>query len=124
MTEQYVDTPVGCAAIAWYDAATPIRATVVLGHGSATGVDAPDLQAIAAALPRRGVTVALVTQPYRLALALDRHGPSASDERSLDKAWRALWPHVARPGVPVIAGGRSAGSQVACRTAKRSARPR
>jgi predicted alpha/beta-hydrolase family hydrolase len=116
--EQYVDTPVGRAAIAWYEAAAPARARVVLGHGSATGIDAPDLQAIASALPPRGITVALVTQPYRLALGLDRHGPRASDEHSLDTAWRAVWPHVATAGVPVIAGGRSAGSQVACRTAK------
>jgi len=29
-----------------------------------------------------------------------------------------VWPHVATPGYRVIAGGRSAGSQVACRTAK------
>jgi predicted alpha/beta-hydrolase family hydrolase len=29
-----------------------------------------------------------------------------------------VWPHVVLPGLPVIAGGRSAGSQVACRTAK------
>jgi uncharacterized protein len=118
MSEQYVDTPVGLAAIAWYEAAAPARASIVLGHGSATGIDAPDLQAIASALPPRGITVALVTQPFRLAVGLGRHGPRASDPHSLDTAWRAVWPHIAAAGVPVIAGGRSAGSQVACRTAK------
>jgi predicted alpha/beta-hydrolase family hydrolase len=118
MSEQYVDTPVGRAAITWYEAARPARASVVLGHGSATGIDAPDLQAIASALPPRGITVALVTQPYRLTLDFGRHGPRATDEHSLDIAWRALWPHVATDRMPVIAGGRSAGSQVACRTAR------
>jgi predicted alpha/beta-hydrolase family hydrolase len=83
-----------------------------------TGIGAPDLQAIAAVLPPLGITVALVTQPYRLASSLGRPGPRASDEHSLDTAWRALWPHVATAAVPVIAGGRSAGSQVACRTGK------
>jgi predicted alpha/beta-hydrolase family hydrolase len=90
----------------------------VLGHGSATGVDAPDLQAIAAALPPRGITVALITQPYRLARNLGLRGADASHESSLDTAWRAVWPQVNRPDVPMIAGGRSAGAQVACRTAK------
>jgi predicted alpha/beta-hydrolase family hydrolase len=115
MTDQYVDTPVGRAAITWHESAAPPRAVVALGHGSATGVEAPDLQAIAAALPPRGITVALVTQPYRLARGLDLR---ASDEASLDTAWRAVWPYLTTSGVPVIAGGRSAGSQVACRTAK------
>jgi predicted alpha/beta-hydrolase family hydrolase len=118
MTERFVDTPVGRAAIATYEATAPARAIVVLGHGSATGIDAPDLQAIAAALPPLGITVALVTQPYRLARSSGQRGADASDEHSLDVAWRALWPAVTTDRVPVIAGGRSAGSQVACRTAK------
>jgi predicted alpha/beta-hydrolase family hydrolase len=118
MREQYVDTPVGRAAIAWYDAAPRARAIVALGHGSVTGISAPDLQAIAALLPGLGITVALVTQPYRLASSRGGDGLRASDERSLDTAWRALWPHVIADGAPVVAGGRSAGSQVACRTAK------
>jgi uncharacterized protein len=86
---------------------------VVLGHGSATGVESADLQAIARVLPARDVAVALVTQPYRLS-----GGPHGRDEASLDTAWRHVWPHVATSAVPMIAGGRSAGSQVACRTAK------
>jgi len=118
MRQEYVDTPVGPAAIAWYEAATPARAIVALGHGSATGVDAPDLQAIAAALPQRGITVALITQPYRLARSSGHPIAHASDEPALDTAWRAVWPHLTATGTPMIAGGRSAGSQVACRTAK------
>ena len=118
MKERYVDTPVGAAAIAWYEAVTQARAIVVLGHGSATGVDAADLQAVAATLPTLGVSVALITQPYRLASRIGTAGPRASDEPSLDTAWRAVWTHVARSDIPMIAGGRSAGSQVACRTAK------
>jgi predicted alpha/beta-hydrolase family hydrolase len=118
MKEEYVDTPVGPAAIAWYESATPAQATVVLGHGSATGVDAPDLQAIATALPPRGITVALITQPYRLARSAGHPIAHASDEQSLDAAWRAVWPQLTASGTAMIAGGRSAGSQVACRTAK------
>jgi predicted alpha/beta-hydrolase family hydrolase len=118
MRQQYVDTPVGPAAIAWYESATPARAIVALGHGSATGVDAPDLRAIAATLPPLGITVALVTQPYRLARSGGHPIAHASDEPALDTAWRAVWPYLSGSGAPMIAGGRSAGSQVACRTAK------
>jgi uncharacterized protein len=118
MRQEYVDTPVGPAAIAWYESAAPARAVVALGHGSATGVDAPDLQAIAATMPPLGITVALITQPYRLARSGGHPIAHASDEPSLDVAWRAVWPHLAAGNTPMIAGGRSAGSQVACRTAK------
>jgi len=88
-----VPTPVGTAGLTWYPAHGSARAVALLGHGTATGVECPDLQALAAALPRQGVTVALVTQPYRLSRARTR-----SDEASLDAAWRALWPAGRCPG--------------------------
>jgi uncharacterized protein len=113
MDEQFVATPVGEARISWYRPTGPTRAIMVLGHGSATGIESADLQAIAGVLPARDVTVALVTQPYRLS-----GGRYGRDETSLDVAWRHVWPYVADGVAPVVAGGRSAGSQVACRTAK------
>jgi len=115
MSEEFISTPVGPARITWYRPDGPASAVAMLGHGSATGIESPDLQALAAALPARGITVALITQPYRLARGRSSGG---SDERSLDAAWRAVWPRVASLGLPVISGGRSAGSQVASRTAK------
>jgi predicted alpha/beta-hydrolase family hydrolase len=114
VTEEFVSTPVGLARITWYRPDEPASAVAMLGHGSATGIESPDLQALAAALPRRGIMVALITQPYRLARG---RSSGARTERSLDAAWRSVWPRVASLGLPVIAGGRSAGSQVACRTA-------
>ena len=112
MADESVPTPIGEAGISWFRPADAARAVMVLGHGTATGVEAGDLQAIAAALPPIGIAVALVTQPYRL------NGGRGSDEPSLDLAWKSVWPKVADARVPVIAGGRSAGSQVACRTAR------
>ncbi len=112
MPEQFVPTPVGRARLDWSPAHGEPRAAILLGHGTATGVEAADLQALARALPPIGITVALVTQPYRV-----EHDRRVADERSLDTAWSAIWPTAAALGVPVIAGGRSAGSQVACRTA-------
>jgi uncharacterized protein len=104
--EEFVPTPVGTARITWYPAHGTARAVALLG--------AADLQALAETLPRQGATVALVTQPYRL-----EANPGAADEASLDVAWSAVWPLAADTGLPVIAGGRSAGAQVACRTAGR-----
>ncbi|MFF7635894.1 hypothetical protein ACFZB9_22515 [Kitasatospora sp. NPDC008050] len=106
-----VPTPVGTAGITWHRAPGPVRAVALLGHGTATGVEAADLQALAATLPGHGISVALVTQPYRM-----NRTRTGSDEASLDAAWRAVWPYAADLGVPVFSGGRSAGSQVACRT--------
>jgi predicted alpha/beta-hydrolase family hydrolase len=113
MDERFVSTPVGSARLDWYPAQGGQRAGVVLGHGTATGVEAMDLQVLAEALPPLGFTVVLVTQPYRV-----ESNPKVADERSLDRAWSAIWPSVSGLGVPLVAGGRSAGSQVACRTAR------
>jgi len=113
MDERLVSTPVGTARLDWYAAQGTQRATVVLGHGTATGVEAADLQALARALPQLGIQVVLVTQPYRV-----EGNPEVADEQSLDGAWTAIWPSVSGGGVPVVAGGRSAGAQVACRTAR------
>jgi predicted alpha/beta-hydrolase family hydrolase len=110
--EELVPTPAGIARLDWFPASGQPRAVALLGHGTATGVEAADLQALAAVLPWHGITVALVTQPYRV-----EGNPRVSDEASLDSAWKAVWPGAAGLGLPVISGGRSAGSQVACRTA-------
>jgi hypothetical protein len=111
--ERRIATPVGRARLDRYAAEGTQRATVVLGHGTATGVEAADLQTLARALPPLGIEVVLVTQPYRVEGNYD-----VADEPSLDRAWTAIWPAVSGRGVPVVAGGRSAGSQVACRTAR------
>lgn len=109
---EVVETPAGDARITWHPA--PRAHTVLaLGHGAGGGIEARDLQALAAALPGRGVTVALVEQPWRVAGRKLAPAP-----RTLDAAWTALWPALAASGLPVVAGGRSAGARVACRTAR------
>jgi predicted alpha/beta-hydrolase family hydrolase len=114
MDEEFVPTPVGRARLDWFPSDGTARATAVLGHGNATGVEASDLQGLARELPPLGITVVLVTQPYRV-----EGDPRVADEPSLDRAWAAVWPRVRGHGPRLIAGGRSAGSQVACRTAGR-----
>jgi uncharacterized protein len=90
------------------------RATLVLGHGAGGGVAAPDLVAIAEALPAEGIEVALVEQPWRVA-GRRVAGPPAS----LDAAWVAVLADLRSRGIGrrrLVAGGRSTGARVACRT--------
>ncbi|MFJ6794476.1 alpha/beta family hydrolase [Streptomyces sp. NPDC091268] len=106
-----VDTPAGEARVTWHPARAA-RLVLALGHGAGGGIEARDLRALAAALPGRGITVALVEQPWRVA-----GKKVAAAPKVLDEGWRALWPALAAAGPPVVAGGRSAGARVACRTA-------
>ncbi len=88
---------------------------LVLGHGAGGGIQATDLQAAAAAAEAVGVTVALVEQPYRVA---GRRSPAPA--KQLDAAWRAVVSELRKrelKGLPLVAGGRSSGARVACRTA-------
>ena len=93
------------------------RAILMVSHGAGGGIGAPDLQALAAALPPLGIEVALVEQPWRV--AGKRLAPPPA---SLDTAWRAILAEAGEEltagGVPLIVGGRSAGARVACRTGK------
>ena len=87
----------------------------MLGHGAGGGVEAPDLKAATAEALERGVSVALVEQPYRVAGKKSSPRPN-----QLDPAWLAVTAHLAGhelEGLPQITGGRSAGARVACRTA-------
>jgi uncharacterized protein len=89
-------------------------AALVLGHGAGGGVGAPDLVAATKAARSVGVSVALVEQPYRVA---GRRSPAPAGQ--LDAAWTAVVAQLredALQGLPLIAGGRSAGARVACRT--------
>ncbi|MCX4691112.1 alpha/beta family hydrolase [Streptomyces sp. NBC_01408] len=106
-----VRTPAGEARITWHTA-PGAKLVLAVSHGAGGGIEARDLRALAEALPARGITVALVEQPWRVA-----GKKVAAAPKVLDEGWRALWPALVKPGLPVVAGGRSAGARVACRTA-------
>ncbi|MET7544638.1 MULTISPECIES: alpha/beta hydrolase family protein [unclassified Streptomyces] len=110
-TTETVDTDAGPARITWLPAKKP-RLVLAAGHGAGGGIEARDLQALAAALPAHGVSVALVEQPWRVAGKKLAPAP-----KTLDTGWRGLWPALTAPGLPVVSAGRSAGARVACRTA-------
>lgn len=105
-----LETTRGPARAHLYEPARP-RRRLVLGHGAGGGVQAPDLAAVAAALPALGTSVWLVEQPWRVAGRRVAPAPSI-----LDEVWLQVLAEVPRDA-PVLVGGRSAGARVACRTA-------
>lgn len=89
---------------------------LVIGHGAGGSVDSPDLVAVRAACLAAGISVARVTQPYRVA---GRKAPPRAPV--LDSAWCEIVAAIGRVrGLRSrrwIYGGRSSGARVACRTA-------
>ena len=114
MTVLEIDTPHGPARAHLHAAGDPVGA-LVLGHGAGGGVEAADLVAVRDVGVSAGFSVALVEQPYRVA---GRRSPAPAGQ--LDAAWTAVVSRLREDelsGLPLIAGGRSAGARVACRTA-------
>jgi predicted alpha/beta-hydrolase family hydrolase len=110
-----VPTPSGEARVHLHPAAGEPRAALVLGHGAGGGFAARDLVAATALARDAGFTVAQVEQPYRVA---GRRSPPPAPR--LDAAWLAVVERLRSAeieGLPLVAGGRSSGARVACRTA-------
>ncbi|WP_185995804.1 alpha/beta hydrolase family protein [Nocardioides campestrisoli] len=110
--ERLVQTPRGEARLVTHRSRRPV-ATLLLSHGAGGGLEAPDLQALAAALPSVGVTVVLLEQPWRRA-GRKLAGPPAT----LDEALRVASDQL-RVRTPLVVGGRSAGARSAARSARR-----
>lgn len=116
-----IDSVVGTAeAILDRPAAAP-AGLLVLGHGAGGSIDAPDLVALTAAACAAGLAVGRVRQPYSVA---GRRAPAPAGQ--LDTAWTTVVEALvgllrtdqpSRSELPFIAGGRSSGARVACRTA-------
>lgn len=102
-----VSTPIGPARTTTEGG--PGTATLVLGHGAGGGIDSPDLLAVRDAGLAVGLQVVRVEQPWRVRGARVAEAPAR-----LDLAWTAI---LERLDGPLVAGGRSAGARVACRTA-------
>jgi predicted alpha/beta-hydrolase family hydrolase len=123
MARLTIQTPVGPAVVE-LDAAADARRLLVIGHGAGGGIEAPDLLAVRKACLARGVSVARVLQPYRVA------GKKAVPPTgTLDQAWRAVIASLGRrkatAGLELVYGGRSSGARVACRcAADETCRPR
>ncbi len=108
---QLVPTPHGDARLVRDRSRHPI-ATLLLGHGAGGGVDSRDLEALAAELPRNGVSVVRVEQPWRVAGKKIAPRPQVLDECFVAAANKL------RVRTPLVVGGRSAGARSAARTAR------
>lgn len=93
--------------------AEPSRALLVLGPG-ASGKPFDDLVNLADAVHAAGVSVAIVTPPYAVAGRKIPPRGTATDEAFIQVV-SALQEELGEQ--PLVAGGRSYGSRVACRTA-------
>jgi len=114
VSELELETPHGPARAHVHPVDEP-RAALVLGHGAGGGVTAADLVAATRAARSVDVSVVLIEQPYRVA---GRRSPAPAHQ--LDTAWTAAVEQLLGGelrGLPLIAGGRSSGARVACRTA-------
>ncbi|MDO9458331.1 alpha/beta family hydrolase [Nocardioides sp.] len=110
--ELTVDTPHGEGLLVTDRTRKPI-ATLMLGHGAGAGIDTPDLEALAEALPRNDVTVVRFEQPWKRAGRKVATAPATLDAAFVAGANRL------RTRSPLIVGGRSAGARSAARTAKK-----
>ncbi|MEO6701102.1 MAG: alpha/beta family hydrolase [Jatrophihabitantaceae bacterium] len=115
MVQLNIPTPVGPAQVE-LDQVRGAGTLLVIGHGAGGSVESADLLAIRDACRAAGISVARVTQPYRLA---GRKAPPAAGV--LDQAWSAVITALGRrkalAGLSFVYAGRSSGARVACRTA-------
>jgi uncharacterized protein len=88
-------------------------ATLVLGHGAGKGEDSRDLVALAEALPRHGISVFRIEQPWHVAGKKVAASPDRLDDATIACV------NAIRVRTPIVLGGRSAGARVACRLASR-----
>jgi predicted alpha/beta-hydrolase family hydrolase len=109
-TLRTVPTPHGEARLHVDRSRHPV-ATLVLGHGAGGGPDAPDLAALGRELPREGVTVVRLEQPWRVAGKRVAPAPTILDACLVSVADQL------RPRTPLVLGGRSAGARSAARQA-------
>jgi len=108
---QLVRTPYGDARLHRDRSRHPV-ATLLLGHGAGGGVDSADLEALAAELPRQGISVVRVEQSWWVAGRKIAPRPEVLDACFVAAA------NALRVRTPLVVGGRSAGARSAARTAR------
>jgi len=106
-----IPTDLGDARLHVDRARRPV-ATLVLGHGAGRGEDSPDLMFLAGALPRQGISIFRIEQPWHVAGRKVASRPAALDAATIACV------NAIRVRTPIVLGGRSAGARVACRQAR------
>lgn len=110
-TVRTVETPHGEARLVVDRSKHPV-ATLLLNHGAGGGIDSRDLEALAKALPRQGITVVRLEQPWKVAGKRLAPAPKVLDACLVAAA------NQLRVRTPLVVGGRSAGARSAARCAK------
>lgn len=87
-------------------------AALLLNHGAGGGIDSADLEALAKALPRNGVSVLRLEQPWKVAGKKIAPRPAVLDEVLVAAV------NTIRVRSPLVIGGRSAGARAAARCAR------
>lgn len=106
-----VATPHGDARLVTDRSKHPI-ATLLLNHGAGGGIEAADLEVLAASLPRQGISVIRLEQPWKVAGRRVAPRPGVLDECLVAAANKT------RVRTPLVVGGRSAGARAAARCAE------
>lgn len=110
-SERRIQTPAGEARLVTDRSRHPV-ATLLLSHGAGNGIDTRDLGALARHLPRHGITVVRLEQPWKVAGRRIATAPATLDEALVAAADQL------RVRTPLVIGGRSAGARSAVRCAK------
>lgn len=111
ISQRMLSTAYGEARLVTDRARKPV-ATLLLSHGAGKGIDTRDLEALARNLPRNGITVVRLEQPWKVA-GRKVATPPATLDAALVEAARSL-----RTTAPLVVGGRSAGARSAARCAR------
>jgi predicted alpha/beta-hydrolase family hydrolase len=108
---QVVPTPHGDARLVRDRSRHPM-ATLLLNHGAGGGIESRDLAALAAELPRQGVSVIRLEMPWRVAGKRLAPRPDVLDTCLVAAANKI------RVRSPLVVGGRSAGARSAARMSR------
>ncbi len=114
--EEAVHTGRGPGRAVYFLANLP-QGVVLLSHGAGNGIESPDLQALAAALPSAGWSVVLFEQPWRVAGRKVATAPLTLDEGLVAASRAVRTSQRLDPSLPMVVGGRSAGARSALRCA-------
>ncbi|HET6627932.1 MAG TPA: alpha/beta family hydrolase [Nocardioidaceae bacterium] len=109
--QRTLSTPHGDALLVVDRSKQPVG-TLLLNHGAGGGIDSADLVALAGALPRHGISVLRLEQPWKVAGKRLAPRPQVLDDCLVAVA------NQIRPRTPLVIGGRSAGARAAARCAQ------
>lgn len=106
--------PCDVLSLRWNRASEALSPTLLLAHGAGAPMDSPFMEAIAARLAARGVTVVRFEFPYMAARRADGRRRPPNPQSQLLECWRAAYAQVrGEVGGALAIGGKSMGGRMA-----------